>query len=99
MNPLVDEFMKVIGQPMALFGIIGQTVFFSRFLVQWIVSEKKGYSTIPHIFWYFSIIGEMLTLVYAIWRRDPVFTAGQSVGLIVYFRNLVLIRRERAQAG
>ena len=90
-----DEFMTVLGQPMALFGIIGQAVFFSRFLVQWVVSEREGRSTVPLAFWYLSIAGATLTLIYAIWRRDPVFTAGQSIGFFVYARNLVLIHRAR----
>lgn len=90
--------MTVLGQPMALFGIVGQTVFFSRFLVQWIVSEKEGRSTIPVAFWYLSIGGACLTLIYAIWRRDPVFSAGQSIGLFVYARNLMLIARSKREA-
>lgn len=77
-------------------GFIGQICFFMRFLVQWIISEKKGESIIPVIFWYFSIGGGLMLLIYAIWRRDPVFILGQSCGMIVYTRNLVLINRKRA---
>jgi lipid-A-disaccharide synthase-like uncharacterized protein len=91
----IDEFMAVLGQPMAVFGIVGQTLFFSRFLVQWIVSERKRESTIPLAFWYLSITGASLTFVYALWRRDPIFTIAQVVGLFVYVRNLMLIRRAR----
>jgi lipid-A-disaccharide synthase-like uncharacterized protein len=69
--------------------------FFSRFLVQWIASERQGKSTVPILFWYLSIIGGTLVLVYAIWLKEPVFTLGQSVGLIVYVRNLWLIRKEK----
>jgi len=94
-SQLFEGFMTVLGQPMALFGIVGQSIFFSRFLVQWIVSERRKESTIPVAFWYLSIGGALLTLVYALWRRDPVFSAGQSIGLFVYVRNLVLIRRQR----
>lgn len=90
-----DEFMSVLGQPMAVFGIVGQGVFFSRFLIQWIVSERKGESTIPLVFWYLSIGGAGLTLVYALWRRDPIFSVAQIIGLLVYTRNLVLISRSR----
>jgi lipid-A-disaccharide synthase-like uncharacterized protein len=78
---------------MGLLGLLGQILFFSRFLVQWVASEKKGRSTIPLSFWYFSIGGGSLLLIYAIWRRDPVITIGQAVGLLVYIRNLTLIRR------
>ncbi|MFH1415768.1 MAG: lipid-A-disaccharide synthase N-terminal domain-containing protein [Elusimicrobiota bacterium] len=76
-------------------GFLGQICFFMRFLVQWIISEKKGESVIPVVFWYFSIGGGLMLLIYAIWRRDPVFILGQSCGMIVYARNLVLINRRR----
>lgn len=75
-------------------GFLGQACFFSRFLVQWITSERAGRSVVPRAFWYLSIAGGTIVLSYAIWRLDPVFIAGQSGGLIVYVRNLVLLRRE-----
>ncbi|HUP01787.1 MAG TPA: lipid-A-disaccharide synthase N-terminal domain-containing protein [Gemmatimonadota bacterium] len=81
-----------------LIGLLGQACFFSRFLVQWIASERIGRSVVPRGFWYFSIAGGTILLAYAIWRRDPVFILGQSVGLFVYLRNLVLLRRESARA-
>ncbi|MGH7543981.1 MAG: lipid-A-disaccharide synthase N-terminal domain-containing protein [Gemmatimonadota bacterium] len=77
-------------------GLAGQACFFSRFLVQWIASERKGRSVVPRAFWYLSISGGLILLSYALWRRDPVFILGQSVGLFVYLRNLVLLRREDA---
>lgn len=92
---MLKEFFEVMAQPMALFGFIGQICFFSRFLVQWIASEKSGRSVVPVAFWYLSLIGGFLVFVYAIWRRDPVFTVGQSVGLFVYTRNLMLIYKRR----
>jgi len=76
-------------------GLVAQGLFMARFLVQWIVSEKKGESTVPVAFWYLSIVGGTLLLSYAIHRRDPVFILGQSAGVIVYSRNLVLLRRSR----
>jgi lipid-A-disaccharide synthase-like uncharacterized protein len=76
-------------------GFLGQACFFMRFLVQWIVSEKKEESFIPVIFWYFSLGGAMLLLSYAIWRKDPVFIIGQSFGFVVYIRNLILINRKK----
>ena len=72
-------------------GFLGQFFFFSRFFIQWIVSEKKKRSVIPDAFWYFSILGGAILLAYALYRRDPVFIAGQSLGLLIYFRNLWLI--------
>ena len=93
------HFMDILASPMGMLGMLGQVLFFSRFLIQWIASEKKGKSTIPLSFWWLSIGGGLLLLIYAIWREDPVITLGQSVGLFVYVRNLVLIRRHKtAQA-
>lgn len=91
----MHEFITALGRPMAIVGLIGQACFFSRFLVQWIVSERQGKSTVPVLFWYLSIVGGSLVLVYAVWLKEPVFTLGQSVGLIVYVRNLWLIRKEK----
>jgi lipid-A-disaccharide synthase-like uncharacterized protein len=75
-------------------GLIGQSAFFLRFLVQWLASERAGQSVIPNSFWYLSIAGALIVLVYAIYRRDPVFIIGQVAGLLVYVRNLMLIRRQ-----
>ena len=78
-----------------IIGFIGQVAFGARFVIQWIVSEKKGESTIPLVFWYCSIIGSIVLLSYAIYREDPVFILGQSLGSIIYIRNLILIDRKR----
>ena len=75
-------------------GFIGQAFFFMRFLIQWIVSEKRGESTIPLAFWYCSIGGSIIILSYAIHRQDPLFILGQSMGSIIYIRNLILISRK-----
>lgn len=77
------------------FGFAGQFFFFMRFLWQWIASEREGKSVIPVAFWYFSIVGSLILLVYAIQRRDPVFIVGQSTGAFIYVRNLVLIYRQK----
>lgn len=89
---ILNEFFEILSKPMALIGLVGQAIFFSRFLVQWIVSERRRMSVIPTVFWYLSIAGAILVLIYAIWRRDPVFTIAQIVGLFVYIRNLILIK-------
>lgn len=78
-----------------ILGFLGQGLFFMRFFVQWIASEKKGESVIPHAFWYFSFLGGTTLLIYALYRQDPVFILGQSTGLFIYGRNLALIRRKR----
>ena len=76
-------------------GFIGQGLFASRFIVQWIYSERKGESSIPIIFWYLSIFGGIGLLIYAIFRKDPVIITGQSFGIFVYLRNLYLIYKNK----
>jgi len=78
-----------------IIGFIGQSLFFMRFFVQWLASEKAKASVIPHAFWYFSIGGGVTLCAYAIYRQDPVFILGQSTGLLIYARNLFLIRRNQ----
>lgn len=78
-------------------GFAGQALFSARFLVQWLASERAKRSVVPHAFWFLSLAGGGTLLAYALYRQDPVFIAGQSAGLFIYARNLVLIRRERAQ--
>lgn len=80
-------------------GFVGQAVFASRFLVQWITSERQKRSVIPHAFWYLSIVGGATLLIYAIQLGDPVFIVGQAGGLFIYSRNLRLIARERRLAA
>ena len=84
-------------------GFLGQGIFTARFLVQWAVSEKSRDSVVPVAFWWLSLLGGAALLSYAIWRRDPVIVVGQSMGLFIYVRNLMLIdtarRREAADGG
>ncbi len=76
-------------------GFLGQAMFSMRFIVQWVVSERARESVVPLAFWYFSILGGMTLLSYAIWRQDPVIIVGQTTGLVVYLRNLRLIYKKR----
>ncbi len=82
-------------------GMVGQCIFGSRFLVQWLASERRRRSVIPKAFWYLSIGGSLVLLSYAIHRRDPVFIVGEVGGCLIYVRNLVLLKRaaEAAQAS
>ncbi len=80
---------------LVLFGFAAQGVFMSRFLVQWYVSERRGKSTVPVIFWWLSLLGGVMLGTYALLRKDPVFVAGQGLGVIIYLRNLILIHRQR----
>jgi len=75
-----------------IWGIIGQVTFTFRFVYQWIYSEKKGQSCLPLGFWIISIIGSIMILSYAIYRMDPVLFIGQGFGIVVYARNISLIR-------
>jgi lipid-A-disaccharide synthase-like uncharacterized protein len=76
-------------------GALGQIAWSSRFVVQWIASERARKSIIPAAFWFFSIGGGIVLLIYAIYRRDPVFIAGQALGLVIYSRNIFFILREK----
>jgi lipid-A-disaccharide synthase-like uncharacterized protein len=77
-------------------GLTGNAAFFTRFLVQWIASERAGRSYVPAVFWYLSIAGSLILLAYAIHRRDPVFVLAFLPNCVVYVRNLVLLRRTGA---
>tara|TARA_Y100000994_G_C15395194_1_gene319214 strand:- start:149 stop:457 length:309 start_codon:yes stop_codon:yes gene_type:complete len=89
--------MILSSQIWMIIGFVGQTIFASRFLIQWIVSERASKSIIPNIFWWISIIGSFVLLSYAIHREDPVFIVGQSVGFLIYSRNLYLIKKEKTR--
>ena len=78
-----------------IIGFFGQALFASRFIFQWIYSERVGKSSIPIIFWYLSIFGGLGLLVYAIFRKDPVIIVGQLFGIFIYSRNLFLIYRSK----
>ena len=78
-----------------IIGFVGQGLFASRFIFQWIYSEKMGKSTIPIIFWYLSIFGGIGLLIYALFRKDPVIIIGQMFGIFIYTRNLILIYRKK----
>ncbi len=84
-------------QLMIIVGFGGQALFASRFIIQWIRSEKDKKSVIPVAFWYFSIGGGTVLLLYAIWRQDPVIICGQGLGLFIYARNLYFILRPQTE--
>lgn len=89
----LEEILQNAKNPIAILGFVGQGVFFMRFLVQWLATERERRSVIPVAFWYFSIGGAMLLLMYGILDRDPVILIGQTTGLAIYMRNLYFIRR------
>ena len=77
-----------------LFGLFGQLMFTGRFIVQWIASERAGRSVVPVMFWYFSIFGGLIVLAYGLHKQDLVIIVGQLPGVVVYSRNLWLIRKD-----
>ena len=93
---LNDVFISKFDAWVAL-GFLAQGFFTMRFVVQWIASERARRSVIPVAFWFFSVGGGTLLLVYALYRRDPVFIAGQALGLVVYLRNLYFIALHKEQ--
>ena len=82
---------------LAFLGFAAQGLFSARFLVQWIASERAGRSVVPLAFWWFSIAGGFLLFLYSLSRKDPVFIAGQGLGLFIYLRNIVFVLRERRE--
>jgi lipid-A-disaccharide synthase-like uncharacterized protein len=79
-----------------MIGVGGQLAFFSRFLVQWLASERAGESYIPMSFWYLSLVGSLILLVYAVHRREPIFLLGYLPNSVVYIRNIMLIKKRGA---
>jgi lipid-A-disaccharide synthase-like uncharacterized protein len=100
MADLVGWVHKVFVEQFSLWvalGFIAQFMFMMRFVVQWIASERARRSVVPIPFWFFSVAGGALLLAYAIQRQDPVFIAGQALGLVIYGRNIWFILRERRE--
>jgi lipid-A-disaccharide synthase-like uncharacterized protein len=98
-NQTFSFILDKLSNPYVIIGFLGQLFFFGRFVVQWIVSEKKKQSHIPVTFWYLSIIGSLLLLVYAISIQDIVFSLGSVLNLFIYFRNLILIKKHEHKAS
>ena len=86
-----------IGIAWVLVGLLGQALFTGRMVVQWMVSERRGRSTVPVIFWWLSLMGASMLLVYFIWRKDIVGVLGQGLGWMIYLRNLWMIHRGSAR--
>jgi len=91
---MTEPCLQQITTTLLALGFLGQACFSLRFLVQWIASERRKESVVPIYFWYFSLGGGFMLLIYAMLRQDPVFIVGQAAGLLVYGRNLYLIWRK-----
>ena len=95
-NYLYDVFVAKFDLWLA-FGLIAQFMFAGRFLVQWIASERAGKSVVPMAFWFFSIAGGLMTLLYGIVKREPVIILGQLLANVIYIRNVMLIWKNRSK--
>ena len=94
--PFLSQYLSNPENIMIIIGFGGQALFGARFIIQWIKSENEKKSVIPLAFWYFSICGGCVLLTYAIWRKDPVIIAGQSIGILIYARNLYFIHTNKS---
>jgi lipid-A-disaccharide synthase-like uncharacterized protein len=81
------------------FGLVAQLFFTARFLVQWIASERAGKSVVPMAFWFCSMGGGLMTLVYGVVKREPIIIIGQALATIIYVRNIMLIWKHHARGS
>jgi lipid-A-disaccharide synthase-like uncharacterized protein len=100
-RPFVYDLLNVaspVGVAWVLFGLFAQVLFAGRMVVQWIMSERLGRSVVPPVFWWLSLAGSAMLLAYFLWRHDIVGILGQSLGFVIYVRNLMLLRAARLDA-
>ena len=93
-STMVDEILALLDL-WVIFGFAAQFIFFLRFAVQWWVSEKKKQSVIPVSFWYLSLVGTLMILIYSVHRKDVVFIAASCLNSLIYIRNLMLIKNKK----
>jgi len=74
-------------------GLVGHFFFFSRFVVQWIASEREKKTVVPEAFWYLSLLGTVIVLTYSLHVGRPVFMLAYSLNIVIYVRNLYIHRR------
>ena len=94
---MLESFIKELSQEpiWTSIGFVGQVTFGGRFILQWIVSEYKKKSHIPVAFWFLSLMGSLILLVYSIHRTEPIFILGFSINTLIYIRNLHLIYKHK----
>lgn len=98
MAALIDWFHAVFIEQFdfwLIFGLAAQSMFMMRFVVQWMASERVGRSIVPIAFWFFSIAGGIMLFTYGVIKKEPIIILGQGLGLVIYFRNLWLIFKEK----
>lgn len=96
-NNVLDRVNLFNNEDIPLFlmvlGIVSQVLFTLRFVYQWLYSESKQESLLPMGFWLLSLIGSLLIFIYAIFRRDPVLFVGHLSGIIIYSRNMIIMKK------
>ncbi len=97
-NYLYDIFVAKFDFWLA-FGLVAQLAFAARFLVQWIMSERAGKSVVPMAFWFFSVAGGTMTLIYGLVKREPIIIFGQLLSNVIYVRNIMLIWKNHAKGS
>jgi lipid-A-disaccharide synthase-like uncharacterized protein len=97
-NYLYDIFVAKFDFWLA-FGLVAQLAFAARFLVQWIMSERAGKSVVPMAFWFFSVAGGTMTLIYGLVKREPIIIFGQLLSNVIYVRNIMLIWKNHARGS
>ncbi|MBG7629384.1 MAG: lipid-A-disaccharide synthase N-terminal domain-containing protein [Bacteroidetes bacterium] len=92
----IEKLFKNEAIPLSLliWGSIAQVIFTLRFVYQWAYSEKNKESSLPFGFWLLSLIGSIMILIYAVLRKDPVLLVGHLMGSAIYFRNILILRKE-----
>lgn len=86
------------GVAWVVFGFVGQAAFFGRMALQWVASERAGRSVVPEGFWWLSLVGGLMLFAYFVWRKEVIGVMGQSAGVVIYARNLAMIRAARREA-
>jgi lipid-A-disaccharide synthase-like uncharacterized protein len=90
----MENLLKTLSDPWVLFGFLAQFIFFLRFVVQWIASEKNKKVVIPMSFWYLSLVGSIMILIYSIKRQDIVFITASILNTLIYIRNIYLSKKD-----
>ena len=102
MDSLLNQLLGWLQSQMTVWvaiGLLGQSLFMMRFIFQWFHSERAKQSVVPEIFWYFSLGGGLIVLIYALHQKDLVFILSQGLGTVIYVRNIQLIWQHRARTS
>jgi lipid-A-disaccharide synthase-like uncharacterized protein len=96
---MITEILSQLQDPWVIFGFASQGMFFGRFVVQWIATERAKRTVVPVSFWYLSIVGALMILAYAIRQQDIVFIFGQGLAIVIYLRNLYIFYQQPKESA